>query len=119
MYRSVMWLQIDNEEMIHCREVAAQCLVGMGRGSGGKYVYASKSPSPPASTTPTKRRKVLEESEDEEPQPLPPDEEDNIYEGIKQLYEEETPGPLVAMATCGSEARQETISTTALQAVAN
>ena len=113
--------QIDNEEMIACREVVSQCLVGMGRGSGGKYVYASKSPSPPASTTPTKRRRVIQETDDEQQVQsgaAAPEEDDNIYEGIKQLYEDETPGPLVAMATCSSEARQEAIATAALQAVA-
>lgn len=116
-------VNIDNDELIQCREVTAACIATMGRGSGGKYVYASKSPSPPANTTPTKRRRVNTlNTQDPEPTVtgvVEEEEEENIYEGIKRLYDEEENVASVSMATCGSEARREAIATSPLQAVAN
>eukprot|EP00914_Ancora_sagittata_P021802 GHVO01043321.1.p1 GENE.GHVO01043321.1~~GHVO01043321.1.p1 ORF type:complete len:328 (-),score=33.38 GHVO01043321.1:395-1378(-) len=70
-------VQIDNDELISCRETCASILQSMGR-SSNRYVYASKSPSPASKSTPTKRRRVVEQEDDE----------DDIYDGIKQLYEE-------------------------------
>jgi hypothetical protein len=97
-------VQIDNDEFISCRETCAQCLQGMGRGN--RYVYASKSPSPATKSTPTKRRRVLEEDSNSS------DEEDNIYDGIKQLYEE-------APSSCATQARgiDEASLSAALRAV--
>lgn len=93
-------VQIDNAELIRCREMIGHYFAHNGRGCAGRYVYQSKSPSPPSSATTVKRRRVQES-----PAPVNTDDEedDNIYEGIKRLYEED----MVGSASCGVEARQD------------
>jgi len=99
-------VQLDNAELIRCRETIAQYFSHNGRGCAGRYVYQSKSPSPPSSSTTVKRRRVQEN-----PHNPSDDEEDNIYEGIKQLYEEDK----VGLVSCGAEVRQDQSSAVLLR----
>lgn len=66
------------------------------------------------------KRKVHEFLEDDQEK----DEEDDIYEGIKRLYNEDPADgvshvSISASTTCGREARLDSAMPTALQAVAN
>lgn len=95
-------VQLDNAELIRCREMMANYFAHNGRGCGGRYVYQSKSPSPPASSTTVKRRRVRENTP-QQPTPVMDDDDDNMYDGIKRLYEEES----MTASSCGAEARQD------------
>lgn len=93
--------EVDSDSLIHCREQMSRYLVSLNMGNT-IYLYMPTVPVP-SSTKPTKRK--VEQLED-----------DNIYEGIKRLYNEDDQG---LATSCGFEACQDNKASPPMQAVAN
>ncbi len=93
---SILSLQIPDEDLIRCRELASHYLSLDIHG----YLRRGLDNLITKPTKPTKRK--VEEAEDE----------DDVYEGIKRLYNEDLSESAnavtsVSMTSCGEQARQD------------
>ena len=103
----VYW-QVDNAELIRCREMMS-CFIRPAQNN----LYVTKQPIKRQLETKGNKpikRKNIEACED-----------DDIYDGIKRLYNEENIDPVAPkpISSCGSEMIKDIAVNTALQTVAN
>lgn len=98
--------QVDSQCLIQCRELMSRYLISQRQTSSAHMYLANVNPI--TTNKPTKRK--VEQIE-----------EDDIYDGIKRLYNdyEENDHGAVTVASCGLEACQDTSTALPLQAVAN